>query len=74
MPFYNSTWKPGQETLYPDYMYVKIGNPRIDNGASLSTMTGINYKSKNKDKAIKLISLVNTNKELYNLMSLGIKG
>lgn len=70
---YNSTWKPGQETLYPDYMYVKIGNPLIKNGASLSTMTGINYKSKNKDKAIKLISLVNTNKELFNLMSLGIK-
>ena len=70
---YNSTWKPGQETIYPSYTYVKIGTPRIGNGASLSTMTGINYKSKNKEKAIKLISLMNTDKELYNLMSLGIK-
>ncbi len=71
---YNSTWKPGQETLYPDYMYVKIGTPRIANGASLSTMNGINRLSKNKEKAIKLISLINTNKNLYNLMSLGIEG
>lgn len=70
---YNSTWKPGQETLYPNYMYVKIGTPRIANGASLSTMTGISHKSKHKEKAIKLIYLMNTNKELYNLMSLGIK-
>lgn len=70
---YNSTWKPGQETIYPNYMYVKIGTPRISNGASLSTMTGISHKSKHKEKAIKLIYLMNTNKELYNLMSLGIK-
>ncbi len=70
---YNSTWKPGQETIYPQYMYVKIGTPRINNGASLSTMTGISHKSKHKEKAIKLIYLINTNKELYNLMSLGIK-
>lgn len=70
---YNSTWKPGQETQYPDYMYVKIGTPIINGGAALSTMNGINYLSKNKEKAIKLIALINTNPELYNLMALGIK-
>ncbi len=70
---YNSTWKPGQETQYPDYMYVKIGKPVLKSGAALSTMNGINYMSDKKEKAIKLISLVNTNPELYNLMALGIK-
>lgn len=71
---YNTTWKPGQESLFPNYMYVKIGKPIIKNGASLAAMDGINHKSKNKEKAIKLISLVNSNKQLYNLMSLGIEG
>ena len=54
-------------------MYVKIGKPVIKSGASLSAMTGINYMSEKQEKAIKLISLVNTDAELYNLMSLGIK-
>ena len=45
----------------------------MKNGGTQATMTGINFKSKNKEKAIKLISLMNTDKELYNLVSLGIK-
>ncbi len=70
---FSLTWKPGVESIYPDYTFVKVGKPFMSNGGTQATMIGINYKSKNKDKAIKLISLMNTDKELYNLVSLGIK-
>ena len=68
------TWKPGMGLQYPDYTFVKIGEPMLKNGSIQATMTGINYKSKNKEKAIQLIALMNTNKELYNLASIGIEG
>lgn len=71
---YNSTWKPGQEAQYPDYMYVKIGPGTIKSGASTATMNGINYLSKNKEKAIKLIALMSTDVELLNIMSIGLEG
>lgn len=70
---FSVTWKPGIESIYPDYTFVKVGEPFMKNGGTQATMTAINFKSKNKEKAIKLISLMNTDKELYNLMSLGIK-
>ena len=70
---FSVTWKPGIESIYPDYHFVKVGKALVKNGGTRATMIGINHKSKNKEKAVKLISLVNTNKELYNLISLGIK-
>ena len=70
---FSVTWKPGIESIYPDYTFVKVGDPFMKNGGTQATMTGINFKSKNKEKAIKLISLMNTDKEFYNLVSLGIK-
>ncbi|MBQ8588253.1 MAG: extracellular solute-binding protein, partial [Clostridia bacterium] len=39
-----------------------------------ATMTAVNAKSKNIEKAVQLLELMNTDKELYNLISFGIEG
>ncbi len=48
-------------------LYVNVGGGR-------DTMIGIGKNSKNPELAIKLIEQMNTNKELYNLISFGIEG
>lgn len=72
-------WKPGGEsqlkqTYGKDYKVIKVGEPYTNNRSSTDTMLAINKNSENKEKAIKLISLLNTDKEFYNLMCYGIKG
>lgn len=71
-------WKPGYEktlssTLGIDYDIVQLP---IDcyAGSSTSTMIGVSRTSKNPEKAVKFIELINTNKELYNLIVFGIEG
>lgn len=76
---WDGTWKPGQEAqnlaMYGrEYVCVKIGEPYMINGNSRTTMIGINVNSKHKEKAIKLIEMLNTDKELYNLLCFGIEG
>lgn len=76
---YNS-WKPGAEknmknaTGY-DYDFIIMDKDRspFADGA-VNAMTGISRTSKNPEKAMKFIELVNTNKELYNLFCFGIEG
>lgn len=72
-------WKPGQETdLFnqrkKEYYPIMIGEPYMINGNVNQTMVGIGNNSKNKEKAVQLIALMNSNKELYNLISYGIEG
>lgn len=71
-------WKPGYDktlssTLGIDYDIVQLP---IDcyAGSSTSTMIGVSRTSKNPEKAVKFIELINTNKELYNLIVFGIEG
>lgn len=71
-------WKPNVEsqlrqTYGKEYKVVKVGEPYMNNKNSTDTMLAINKNSENKEKAIKLISLLNTDKEFYNLICYGIK-
>ena len=74
------TYKPGVEVniknvLGEDVVACKnITEPYIGYSACQSTMIGIGRNSKNKEKAIKFIELINTNKELYNIICFGIEG
>ena len=74
------TYKPGVETnikavLGEEVVACKnLHNPYISMGGGTSTMIGIGRNCKNKEKAIKFIELINTNKELYNLICFGIEG
>lgn len=73
-----SGWKPGYEqnlsqTLGTQYDIVQFPIDRYA-GSSTSTMIGVSRTCKNPEKAVKFIELINTNKELYNLIVFGIEG
>ena len=74
-----TTWKPGSEALVKanlgeEYVYAKIGEPYVPNRAACATMIGINKDCKYKSEVIKFISLLNSDKDLYNLLAYGIEG
>lgn len=72
-------WKPGFEALQSgnlggEHIAIKLSDKAyVQRSNLLSTMYAISAYSKHPDKAIKLISLINTNKELYNLLAHGIE-
>ena len=71
--------KPGieQELLNKwgkEYVVVPICKPYITASAGMSTTTAISTTSKHPEKAIKLIELLNKDKEIYNLLCFGIEG
>ena len=73
-----SSFKPGQTS--PDsqtnceYDYKVLLTLPMSEGCAAATMTGISITSKHPEKAFELIKLVNTDKELYNLICNGIEG
>lgn len=76
---FQSNWKPGNEknmeiTYGREYVPIKMSEPYMNAGFSRTTMIGVSDTSKHKDKAIQLISLMNSNKDLYNLICFGIEG
>ena len=73
-----SGWLPGAEatakqTHGRDVTIVPIMEPYMAKSKSLAAMTAIGLNSKHPEKAIKLIELINTDKEAFNLLTLGIK-
>ncbi len=72
-------WKPGFEAtqnamLGGDNIAMKIDEPTIGTATLVATMYAISRYSENPDYAIKFINLVNTNKDVYNLLAHGIEG
>lgn len=73
-------WKPGVESSLNalfgrEVVFFKnVTTPIITTSNCVSTMIGISRTSKNPEKAFKFIELVNTDKELYNLIAYGIEG
>ncbi len=70
-------WKPGiendQKAQYgKSTVFVPFGISTLAGGTD--TMTAISKTSKYPEKAMQLLELVNTDKEVYNLISYGIKG
>lgn len=69
--------------LEPDVPYGNTGvpyyskrffEPWISTDRATATMTAISATSKHPEKAMELIELINTDKELYNLLCFGIEG
>jgi putative aldouronate transport system substrate-binding protein len=48
--------------------------PRVTTGSAISTMLSISQNSKNKEKAMMYINLINTDKALYNTLCYGVEG
>lgn len=74
-----SRYKPGGDientaTYGFEVVGVPIGEPIITADAVVSTLTAISQLSKNPEKAMQLISLVNTDPVLYNMLVFGIEG
>lgn len=76
---YIQKYKPGIEaqsdmSMNEEMVCVQITEPFVNSTATQSAMTGINKYSKNPEKAMEVINLVNTNPEVYNLLCFGIEG
>ncbi len=76
----NEVWKPGVEIEAKallggrDVTFIPIEKPYMTKGRCTATMIGIGAKCKNPEKALQFIKLINTNKELYNIITLGVEG
>jgi len=75
----NTTWKPGQEIYYvnqygSDPAYAFFQKPYVGRTSPLATMISVGAFSKNPEASVKLIYMLNSNKELYNLICWGIEG
>lgn len=73
-----TTWKPGQEALDKaqgyEYVYAPLHEPYMLRDGASAAMTGVGANSKNPEKAVELIALMNSDKDLYNLICYGIQG
>ena len=72
-------WKPGFEAnqaaqLGGEHIAIVLGDPQLTKIGLTGTMYAISAYSKHPDKAIQFINLVNTDKDLYNLLCYGIEG
>jgi len=74
-----AVWKPGGEAEGAiknggrEVVFAPLEDPYLKANAGMSTMTAISKTSKNPEKAIKLLELVNTDKKLYNLICFGLE-
>lgn len=57
-----------------DVIYVPLTEPYASTGTVITTMQAINKNSKNAERAMMFINLLNTDKELYNTISFGVEG
>ena len=75
-----TTWKPGQDIYYKNQhngeepAYSFLAEPYVGRKNALATMTSVGANTKHPDEAVKLIYLLNTDKELYNTICWGIEG
>lgn len=77
---FHNVLKPGGEAEYKgqfggnEIIYVPVGNSTVGTNTIITTMNAVSKTSKNPERAMMFLNLINTDKELYNLMSYGIEG
>lgn len=74
-----TSYKPGIEAEIinetgHEYILKEFTEPTVDAGMPLATKTIINSGTKYPDKAMQFVNLLNTDKDVYNLMCFGIEG
>lgn len=57
-----------------DFVQFQFGDPLMSTANVTSSMTAINVRSKNVDKCLQFINLLHTDKELFNLLTIGEEG
>jgi putative aldouronate transport system substrate-binding protein len=73
-----ATIKPGGEAEFKanngfECINIPLEEPYIDTHACTSTMNAVGINSKNPERAVMLLDMVNSDKALYNLLSFGIE-
>lgn len=71
------TYKPGGEGEISGgipRVQVPIGKAMLTTSSITATMTGISATSKNPERAMMLLELLNTDRDLFNLIKFGIEG
>ncbi|WP_240420601.1 ABC transporter substrate-binding protein [Paenibacillus periandrae] len=77
---FHNVLKPGGEqekkaqTGGVDYVYIPFTDVYSGTNTIITTMQAISRTSKNPERAMMFLNLVNTDKELFNLLSFGIEG
>lgn len=71
--------KPGgdyelKRTAGFEVLTVPVEKPHVDRGAATATTIAINKKSQHPKEAFRLIEVMNTDKELYNMLVFGLEG
>ncbi|MEG1441763.1 MAG: ABC transporter substrate-binding protein, partial [Oscillospiraceae bacterium] len=74
----NEFWKPGAETAISlaagsEVVAIPLEKPYMSKSKATATMFAIGMNSRYPDKALEFVKLINSNKELYNLISFGVK-
>lgn len=74
-----TTWKPGQDVYYynskgEEPIYSLFGLPCVGRLSPLATMISVNANAPHPEEAVKLIYMLNSDKELFNLLCWGIEG
>lgn len=74
-----STWKPGAEIYYvnkygEEPVSAFFGKPNVWRTGPLATMISVNARAAHPEEAVKMIYMLNSNKELFNLIAWGIEG
>lgn len=78
--FMHNVLKPGGEIEFKsifggkDVISVPIADSFIPIGKAQATMNAISRTSQNPERALMFLNLINTDKELFNLMAYGIEG
>ena len=76
---FEGNYKPGGDIEESSAWGIKvtampIGNPVLLTSSIISTMHGVSTTSKNPEKAVQFMELMNTDIDLYNLVTFGIEG
>ena len=74
-----SSSKPGSEIdnlkqYGEEIVEIPLQEPYVAMGAAQAAMTAVSKNSKHPEKALELLELVNTDKELYNMLCFGLEG
>ncbi len=75
----NGGYKPGgdiesSQALGYEQVQLQLSNPVLATGTLMSTMTAVSATSSDPEQAVKFLEIINTDPELYNLLSFGIEG
>lgn len=76
----NATFKPGVEVTEEsnfggkECIFIMLSDPYLATESLVSSLSSISRTSRHPEEAMKLLNLVNTDPDLYNLLILGVEG